>query len=116
MAAEGLHGLVDPIVPGEIPNTHSGTGMLMGMLPEQADRLHRGPVEASGAGRVLVAGEIALRANFASLTRETDGLLVSDRRAGRITEGTAELAVVLNDIDLGDDVCASLFLTGDGHG
>lgn len=111
LAAEGLYGLVDPIVPGEIPNTHSGTGMLMGMLPQQADRLHRGPVEASGAGRVLSPGEIALRVNFASIERGADGLLVTDRRAGRISEGTRELAAVLNDIELGDGVRASLWPT-----
>jgi len=111
LAAEGLYGLVDPIIPGKIPNTHSGTGMLMGMLPEQAGRLHRGPVEASGAGRVLASGEIALRANFASIERGTEGLLVTDRRAGRITDGTAELAAVLNEIALGDGVSASLLPT-----
>jgi len=65
LAGEGLYGLVDPIIPGEIPNTHSGAGMLLGLLPEQADRLKRGPVEASGAGRVLKAGEVACRAAFA---------------------------------------------------
>ena len=30
LAGGGHYGLVDPIIPGEIPNTHSGAGMLMG--------------------------------------------------------------------------------------
>lgn len=114
MAGAGSYGLVDPISPGQIPNTHSGTGMLMGMLPQQAKHLHRGPVEASGAGRVLSAGDIALRANFASIEQTNEGLMVTDRRAGRITSGTAELAALINDIDLGDGIRA-WFLPTDQH-
>ena len=41
LAGSGWYGLVDPIIPGETPNTHSGTGMLMGLLRNQADRLSR---------------------------------------------------------------------------
>lgn len=114
LASAGCYGLVDPIIPGEIPNTHSGTGMLMGLLPAQADRLSRGPVEASGAGKVLANGDIAMRANFASIERQDGKLLVTDRRAGRISEGTDELAAVLSDVDLGDGVRAS-FLSTDQH-
>jgi len=111
LAQGGLYGLVDPIIPGEIPNTHSGTGMLMGMLPGQADRLSRGPVEASGAGTVLAAGDIAMRANFASIKNQDGTFLITDRRAGRITAGTDELAAVLTEIDLGDGICAKLVPT-----
>ncbi len=111
LAGEGLYGQVDPIIPGEVPNTHSGAGMLMGLLPEQAGRLKRGPVEASGAGRVLAQGEIAVRANFATLERHNGALFVADRRAGRITAGTDELAALLADVDLGDGVRANLAAT-----
>jgi 2,3-bisphosphoglycerate-independent phosphoglycerate mutase len=116
LAAGGLYGLVDPIIPGEIPNTHSGAGMLLGLLPEQAGRLKRGPVEASGAGRVLLAGEIAVRANFATLEIRNDALWVTDRRAGRISSGTDELAALLTDVDLGDDVHANLVTTDQHRG
>jgi len=116
LAGEGLYGLVDPIIPGEIPNTHSGAGMLLGLLPEQAGRLKRGPVEASGAGRVLVAGEIAVRANFATLVSRDEALWVTDRRAGRITSGADELAALLSDVDLGDDVHANLVATDQHRG
>ena len=116
LAMTGRYGLVDPIFPGEIPNTHSGTGMLMGLLPEQADGLHRGPVEASGAGRVLSTGDVAMRANFASVEDQNGKLLVTDRRAGRITSATDELAAVLTDVDLGDGISASLVPTDQHRG
>jgi 2,3-bisphosphoglycerate-independent phosphoglycerate mutase len=116
LASEGRYGLVDPIIPGEIPNTHSGAGMLLGLLPEQADRLKRGPVEASGAGRVLMAGEIAVRANFATLASRDGALFVTDRRAGRISAGTDELAALLSDVDLGDGVHANLVATDQHRG
>jgi 2,3-bisphosphoglycerate-independent phosphoglycerate mutase len=116
LATGGQYGLVDPIIPGEIPNTHSGAGMLLGLLPEQADRLSRGPVEASGAGRVLKAGEVAVRANFATLVSRDDALWVTDRRAGRITSGTDELAALLSNVDLGDGVTAELVATDQHRG
>ncbi len=116
LAGSGRYGLVDPIIPGKIPNTHSGTGMLMGLLPEQADRLSRGPVEAAGVGRVLANGDIAARANFATMERCKNGFLVTDRRAGRITSGTDELAASLADVDLGDNIRASLLSTDQHRG
>jgi 2,3-bisphosphoglycerate-independent phosphoglycerate mutase len=116
LAMAGHFGLVDPIIPGKIPNTHSGTGMLMGLLPGQAGRVSRGPVEASGAGTVLSNGDIAMRANFASVENLDGKLLVTDRRAGRITAGTEKLAAVLKDIDLGDGVLASLVPTDQHRG
>lgn len=116
LAGSGWYGLVDPIIPGKIPNTHSGTGMLMGLLPEQAGRLSRGPVEAAGAGRVLANGDIALRANFATMVRKEGSYLVTDRRAGRIIKGTDELAASLSDIDLGDGIRASLLSTDQHRG
>ncbi|MCF6264321.1 MAG: hypothetical protein L3J24_12145 [Xanthomonadales bacterium] len=111
LAANGLYGVVDPIAPGKIPNTHSGTGMLIGLLPEQAEYLHRGPVEASGAGYKLAPGDVALRANFATVEPANNGFMVIDRRAGRIDSGTAELALSLCNIDLGDGVSASILPT-----
>ncbi len=113
-ASAGRYGLVDPIVAGDIPNTHSGTSLLFGLLPSQLGRMKRGPVEASGAGQALKPGDIALRVNFASVEARDDGLYVTDRRAGRITEGAGELASVVKDIDLGDAVKAS-FKSTDQH-
>ncbi len=108
LAAAGSYGLLDPVVPGEIPNTHSGSGMLFGVFPDDIDRMTRGPVEASGAGRELRRDDIALRANFATVEEQGDGLLVIDRRAGRIDSGTGELAATLAEVDLGDGVSGFL--------
>lgn len=114
LAGSGWFGLVDPITPGKIPNTHSGTGLLMGLLPKQAKRLKRGPVEAAGAGCEFAPGDIAVRANFATMEHRDGALLVTDRRAGRITSGTKELADLLAGIDLGDGIQAR-FLSTDQH-
>lgn len=116
MATQGLYGLVDPIAPGEVPNTHSGTGMLFGVLPGETDKIRRGPVEASGAGRQLQAGEIAARLNFATLKAQADGFLVLDRRAGRISSGTGQLAAELADLDLGEGVTACIQPTDQHRG
>jgi len=108
LAGSGLYGLVDPVGPGEIPNTHSGCGALLGVLPGALVGLKRGPVEAAGAGRTLQAGEIAIRANFATLENRQGEVVVADRRAGRISNGTAELAAALQAVDLGDSITAEL--------
>jgi 2,3-bisphosphoglycerate-independent phosphoglycerate mutase len=108
LAGAARYGLVDPIGPGVVPNTHSGCGVLFGVLPEDVGRLKRGPVEASGAGRILQPGEIAFRTNFATLEKDQDGYRVMDRRAGRIDQETDALAVKLRKVDLGDGVTAEL--------
>jgi 2,3-bisphosphoglycerate-independent phosphoglycerate mutase len=116
MAGSGRYGLVDPTAPGEAPHTHSGSGTLMGLSPEQTGRLSRGPVEAAGAGRVLAAGEVAVRANFATVEWQSDQWLVTDRRAGRITKETADLAAVVSGMDLGDGIMADLMPTNQHRG
>jgi 2,3-bisphosphoglycerate-independent phosphoglycerate mutase len=116
MAGSGSYGLVDPTAPGETPHTHSGSGTLMGLSPEQTGRLSRGPVEAAGAGQVLAAGEVAVRANFATVEQRDDKWLVTDRRAGRITAETPELAAVVSGMDLGDDITADLSPTNQHRG
>jgi len=95
LASAGLYGLIDPIAPGVTPNTDSGTGMLMGMQPQYASLLRRGPVEAAGACWGLQRGDVAMRANFASV-QEVDGeLLIFDRRAGRIEHDVPLLLEIL---------------------
>jgi 2,3-bisphosphoglycerate-independent phosphoglycerate mutase len=108
LGSTGTFGLVDPVSPGQIPNTHSGTGLLFGALPAQVARLHRGPVEALGAGSNLANGDIAMRANFATVEMSEGRLLVTDRRAGRISESTDELAKNLQQVELGDGIRAEL--------
>lgn len=67
------------------------------LLPE------RGPVEAAGIGISLRDGDVALRANWATLDEQGR---VIDRRAGRIREGAAELSRALDGMRLGDGVRA----------
>jgi 2,3-bisphosphoglycerate-independent phosphoglycerate mutase len=111
LAGSGFHGLVDPEQPGKVANTHTGCGTLLGVQPAVVSRLKRGPIEASGAGRTLKPGEIAVRANFATLRQEAGGSLVLDRRAGRICTGTQDLAASLSAIDLGDGISGGLLST-----
>jgi 2,3-bisphosphoglycerate-independent phosphoglycerate mutase len=98
LASAGLYGQIDPIAPGITPNTDSGTGMLMGMQPEHAERLRRGPVEAAGAGARLRPGDVAMRANFASVDERDGQILVWDRRAGRIAKDVPRLMEILAQI------------------
>lgn len=96
LAREGRTGLADPVEPGVVPDTAAGSLALFGQSPRA---IRRGPVEALGAGIELAPGDVALRGNFATLDEE--GRLV-DRRAGRIREGTEELAEALDRLVLPD--------------
>lgn len=94
LAREGQSGLADPVAPGVVADTAAGTLALLGQTPLA---LRRGPVEALGAGIPLAPGDIALRANFATL--DAAGQVV-DRRAGRIREGAETLAMALDRFSL----------------
>ncbi|MGB5775740.1 MAG: alkaline phosphatase family protein [Sedimenticolaceae bacterium] len=111
LARDGISGMVDPLLAGVPVGTHTGTGILMGLAPADATQLARGPVEAAGIGLVMQPGEVALRCNFATLTKDGEGLGIEDRRAGRIREGTEELAAALRDIPLGGGITGGLYPT-----
>lgn len=106
--ADGRCGLVDPVEPGVTVETHAGTGTLMGLSTADAAALARGPVEAAGAGLDLKEGDIALRCNFAAVERENGALVIRDRRAGRILDGTVELAQAVNAIPPEDGITTFL--------
>lgn len=114
MAAAGKYGLVDPVAPGVVPNTHSGVGLMLGLNPGQLSELKRGPIEAAGAGVELRPGDVAFRANLATLEDREGQLYVADRRAGRVTGMSAEFAAELAELDLGDGITA-LFRPTDQH-
>ncbi len=107
LLAAGSCGLVDPLSAGFPVDTHTGSAALMGVARKDLLSLARGPVEAAGVGVNMRPGDILLRANFATL--QDDGATIIDRRAGRITKGTAELAQVLQDVNLGAGITASVF-------
>ena len=108
LAHAGLTGMMDPLVAGAPVGTHTGTGVLMGLAPADAACMARGPVEAAGIGLDLQPGDLALRCNFATLAGSGAGAAIRDRRAGRILEGTAELAAELQDVPLGEGISGSL--------
>jgi 2,3-bisphosphoglycerate-independent phosphoglycerate mutase len=108
LAAAGICGLVDPLIPGLPVSTHTGTGVLMGLAVKDACELPRGPVEASGVGLPIQTGDIALRCNFATLEPRGGKFKILDRRAGRIKTDTQELAAALHNMPLGDGISAAL--------
>jgi len=91
IAREGVTGLMDPLAPGVRVGTDVGHLALFGYNPMRV-YWGRGPIEAAGVGIALRAGDVAFRANFATLN---EAGVVVDRRAGRIREGTEELAAAL---------------------
>ncbi len=94
LAKEGSCGLADTISPGVVPDTAAGTLALFGQSPVA---MKRGPVEALGAGVKLSRGDIALRANLATMDGKGQ---VIDRRAGRIRSDAARLARALDRAEL----------------
>ena len=98
LAASGITGIMDPLAPGVRVGTDVGHLGLFGYNPF-AVYWGRGPIEAIGVDLALKEGDVALRANFATVD---DALRVLDRRAGRIREGTKELAFSLNGMKLSD--------------
>ncbi len=108
LASDGQCCLVDPLGPGIPVGTHTGAGALMGLGPDCVRELRRGPIEAAGVGMEVNLGDVALRANFATLHADGRGWQVLDRRAARIRSGVHELASVLRDVDLGDGIRANL--------
>ncbi len=111
LAKKGLCGLLHPLYPGIPVSTHSGMGLLFGIAPKDIVSLARGPVEAMGIELPLQAGDVILRGNFATLQQQADRWQILDRRAGRIQQGTQELSVRLENIDLGNGILASVYPT-----
>ena len=89
LTKEGQCGIADPVKPGIVASTVSGTLAILGYDPLEKC-LSRGVVEAFGCGMKINIGDLAFRGNWATLDEK--GLIV-DRRAGRIREGINELAL-----------------------
>ncbi len=98
LAREGESGLMDPIAPGVRAGSDTAHLAILGFDPYQY-YTGRGPFEALGIGMDVQRGDICFRVNFATVD---DTLCVVDRRAGRITDGTAALAAALNGLRQND--------------
>jgi 2,3-bisphosphoglycerate-independent phosphoglycerate mutase len=94
LAREGRSGLADPVAPGVVPDTASGSLAVFGQSPRA---IKRGPAEAIGAGLEPGPDDVGLRGNFATLDERGR---IADRRAGRIRQGAAALAAALDDLPL----------------
>lgn len=101
LVREGEAGLMDPVAPGVRGGSDTGHLSLLGYDPYQY-YTGRGPFEAMGIGLPVQRGDISFRCNFATVD---EGMVVQDRRAGRITVGTVELAQALNGRQIEDVTC-----------
>ncbi len=101
LAAEGESGLMDPIAPGVRAGSDTSHLAILGYDPYKV-YTGRGPFEAAGIGMDVQHGDIAFRCNF---TTVDDKMTVADRRAGRITEGTDQLAAAVNGMKIEDVTC-----------
>ncbi|MFW5630305.1 MAG: hypothetical protein ACOCNB_05915 [Acetivibrio ethanolgignens] len=95
LAKTGVTGIVDLYKAGTPVGTDLGHLILFGYGIE--DYPGRGPIEAFGNGMQLLEGDVALRCNFATVD---DEMTVINRRAGRIREGTKELADAINGMEI----------------
>jgi 2,3-bisphosphoglycerate-independent phosphoglycerate mutase len=96
LSGGGVNGIMDPIAPGIRPGSDTSHLSYLGYDPYSC-YTGRGPIEAAGIGMDVRPGDVAFRANFGTVD---DGMVVKDRRAGRITEGTGELAKALDGLEI----------------
>jgi 2,3-bisphosphoglycerate-independent phosphoglycerate mutase len=110
MATLGVNGIMDPIQPGIRAGSDTSHLSILGYDPYQV-YTGRGPFEAAGVGVDVLPGDIAFRCNFSTAN---DQGIITDRRAGRIREGTKDLADTLNLMELEEDVQV-IFKESTGH-
>lgn len=101
LAAEGETGLLDPIAPGVRAGSDTAHLSILGYDP-YGSYTGRGPFEAMGIGLDVQPGDVAFRCNFSTVNAD---MTVMDRRAGRITEGTQELAQAVDGLQIEDVTC-----------
>lgn len=94
MAQLGINGIMDPIKPGIRAGSDTSHISILGYDPYQV-YTGRGPFEAAGVGVSVLPGDIAFRCNFSTSNEEG---IITDRRAGRIREGTDKLSESINSI------------------
>jgi len=98
IARMSVVGLMDPIAPGVRAGSDTSHLNLLGYDPYKV-YTGRGPFEAAGLDMDVKPGDVAFRCNFATVD---ENMVVKDRRAGRIKDGTKELAEALNGMEIED--------------
>jgi 2,3-bisphosphoglycerate-independent phosphoglycerate mutase len=123
-AAEGITGMLDPVLPGITPGSGPGHLALFGYDPLEY-LIGRGVLSALGVDFELTDRDVAARLNFCTLDEEGK---VVDRRAGRISTEVNQKLVekIKQNVKLSDGVeyflltesehRAVLILRGDGLG
>jgi 2,3-bisphosphoglycerate-independent phosphoglycerate mutase len=112
LAEIGINGIMDPISPGIRAGSDTSHISILGYNPYEV-YTGRGPFEAAGIGLDVIAGDIAFRCNFS--TQDENGIII-DRRAGRIREGTEEIAESINSLKLeGFEDVEIIFKESTGH-
>lgn len=89
MTENGIGGLHWTVKPGIPPSSDKAHLSLFGYDIEKL-KVGRGVFEALGSGVKLEKNDVAFRANFATVTKRDDKLIVNDRRAGRIAGDDAD--------------------------
>lgn len=107
IATRGVSGIMDTISPGVRPGSDTSHLAILGYDPYEY-YTGRGPFEAAGVGIPVKPGDIAFRANFATL----EGNMVTDRRAGRIRDTTALAETIQREVKLPVDL---IFKRSTGH-
>jgi 2,3-bisphosphoglycerate-independent phosphoglycerate mutase len=110
MAENGICGIMDPIRPGIRAGSDTSHISILGYNPYEV-YTGRGPFEAAGVGVDVLPGDIAFRCNFSTVD---DKGIITDRRAGRIRDGTQEIAQTVNGMELEEDVQV-IFKESTGH-
>ncbi|MCL2688181.1 MAG: phosphoglycerate mutase, partial [Methanobrevibacter sp.] len=112
MAKKGINGIMDSIKPGIIPGSDTAHISILGYDPYVV-YTGRGPFEASGVGLDVIPGDIAFRCNFSTAD---ENKIITDRRAGRIRDGTKEIISSLNGMVIeGYEDVKIIFKESTGH-
>lgn len=100
-ALQGESGLMDPVAAGVRAGSDTSHLSILG-YDAYAVYTGRGPFEAAGIGMDVRKGDIAFRCNFSTVTPD---MVITDRRAGRIEQGTDQLAAAVNGMQIEDVTC-----------
>ncbi|MEM0331621.1 MAG: 2,3-bisphosphoglycerate-independent phosphoglycerate mutase [Archaeoglobaceae archaeon] len=113
LADLGVNGIMDVVAPGVRPGSDTSHLALLGYDPYKY-YTGRGPIEAAGVGIEVKPGDVAFRANFATVEGEGSIFekVVVDRRAGRIQDTKELIKAIREEVELPVDFYIE---RGSGH-